>query len=285
MSIPNEILIRPEGGRLSGYLAGLGEFRELLAFLVWKELKIQVAQTALGVGWLLLRPLLNVLVLTLVFGKLARLPSDGHPYLLFLLSGFLAWSYFSGVSSRATGCLIQNATLVTKVYFPRVLLPASVVLSGLLDFLVSLLLFFLIAGLVYGRWPGASLLWLPLPVLLLVLTSVASSLWLSALAANYRDVRHAAGYLLQLMMFLAPVIWPLSLLSQRMGGIADSAWFGTLFGLYPMVGVVEGFRRALLGSGPPPWELLGLGFLSASLLLAGGLAYFHRNERRLADRL
>lgn len=281
----SDILINPEGGRLSSYLRSLPAFRELLFFLVWKDLKVQVAQTALGFGWLILRPLLNLLVLSLVFGKLARLPSDGHPYLLFLLSGYLPWSYFSVVANKSTSSLIANASLVTKVYFPRLLLPTSLILGGLLEFLMTLLLFFLLSITVYGHWPSASLLWLPVPMLLLLLTAAGFGYWLAALAARFRDVRSAAGYLLQMMMFLAPVIWPLSLLGQRFGEWATTAPFTLLIGLYPMFGVVEGFRAALLGGGAPPWTLIGVGFVSAVLILVSGLVFFHRHERQLADTL
>ncbi|ROH92029.1 ABC transporter permease [Stagnimonas aquatica] len=280
-----EILITPEGGRLRGYLAALPAFHELLAFLVWKDLKVQVAQTTLGFGWLVLRPMLNVLVMSLVFGKLARLPSDGHPYLLFLLSAWLPWSYFTGVSSKATSSLLGNSALVTKVYFPRLLLPVSLVLGGLLEFLIVFVLFVLLSLAMTGSMPLAGLLWLPLPLLLLLLTTAGASFWLAALAARFRDVRNAASYLLQLLMFLAPVIWPLSLLAQRFGISADQHWLATAYGLYPLVGVVEGFRRALLGSGEIPWQLLGLGFVSGSLLFISGLVYFQRSEKRLADEL
>ena len=280
----SEVLISPEGGRLRSYLRSLPEFRELLLFLVWKELKIQVAQTALGFGWLVLRPLLNVAVLSIVFGKLARLPSDGHPYFLFLLAGFLPWSYFSGVATKATGSLIGNASLVTKVYFPRLLLPTSIIVAGLLEFAVTLVLFFVFAYGVYGYRPTLSLLWLPLPMLLLVLTAAGFGYWLSALAASYRDVRNAVGYLLQLMMFLAPVIWPLSLLGSRFGQWADAPGFAVAIGLYPLVGVVEGFRAALLGNAMP-WPLLAVSAASALVLLATGLRYFHRTEASVADNL
>lgn len=280
----SEVLISPEGGRLRSYLRSLPEFRELLLFLVWKELKIQVAQTALGIGWLVLRPLLNVAVLSLVFGKLARLPSDGHPYFLFLLSGFLPWSYFSGVASKATNSLIGNASLVTKVYFPRLLLPTSIIVAGLLEFAVTLVLFFVFAYGVYGYRPTLTLLLLPLPMLLLMMAAAGFGYWLAALAASYRDVRNAIGYVIQMMMFLAPIIWPLSLLGQRFGQWADAPGFTVAIGIYPLVGVIEGFRAALLGQ-TMPWALLTVSTLSATVLLVTGLRYFHRTERSVADDL
>jgi len=277
-------LITAAGGRLPGYLRSLFAFRELLLFLVWKDLKVQVAQTALGFGWLVLRPLLNALVLTLVFGRLAKMPSEGHPYLLFLLSGYLPWSYFSGVVSKATLSLTGNAALVTKVYFPRLLLPGAMVLAGLSEFAITLVFFLLMAGIGYGYFPGLGLLWMLVPLLLLLVTTAAVSFWLAALAANFRDVRQAASYLIQLLMFLAPVIWPLSLLAERFGGAASGPLLRLGFGLYPLVGVVEGFRRALLG-GALPWDLLVTGFFTASVLLMTGLIYFQRCEQRMADRI
>jgi len=275
-------LITAEGGRLSGYLRSLVAFRELLLFLVWKDLKIQVAQTVLGFGWLVLRPLLNALVLTLVFGRLARLPSEGHPYLLFLLCGYLPWSYFSGVVSKAAGSLTSNAALVTKVYFPRLLLPIAMVLAGLSEFIVTLVFFLLMRVGLYGYFPGLGLLWMLFPLLLLLVTTAAISFWLSALAVHFRDVRQAATYLIQLMMFLAPVIWPLSMMTDRFGMTASAGFFKLAYGLYPLVGVVEGFRRALLG-GAMPWDLLVMGSVTASILFATGVIYFQRSEKRMAD--
>lgn len=276
------ILITPEGGRFFSYLRSLLTFKELLIFLVWKDLKVQVAQTVLGFGWLVLRPLLNVLVLSVVFGKLARLPSEGHPYLLFLLCGYLPWSYFSGVVGKASNSLTGNAALVTKVYFPRLLLPGALILTGLSEFLVTFLFFMLLSGLHYQHFPGVGLIWLLAPLALMLLTAAAVSIWLAALSVKFRDVRHAASYLVQLLMFMAPVIWPLSLLSTRFGLPADAWAIKLLSALYPMIGVVEGFRRALLG-GPMPWDLIGFGFITASLLFISGAIHFHRSEQKMAD--
>lgn len=279
-----DTLISPKGSSLWGYFRSLPPFRELLVFLVLKDLKIQVAQTALGFGWLVLRPVLNALVLTLVFGRLARLPSEGQPYLLFLLSGYLPWSYFSGVTGKAANSLVGNAALVTKVYFPRLLLPTALVLSSMTDLLVTTVFFFAAAIFFYGYVPGVGLLLLIVPLLLLILTTAAISYWLAALAVRFRDVRQAASYVVQLMMFLAPVIWPLSLLAQRFNISDDSSVLRLLIGLYPMVGVVEGFRRTLLG-GPMPWDLLATGFAVTLVLLLSGLIYFNRCERQMADRI
>lgn len=277
-----DTLITPEGGRFFSYLRSLPAFRQLLVFLVWKDMKVQVAQTVLGFGWLVLRPLLNALVLTVIFGRLARMPSEGHPYLLFFLAGYLPWSYFSGVVGKAAGSLTGNAALVTKVYFPRLLLPGALVLAGLLELLVTFVFFMLVSTLYYGVFPDLGIARIVVPLLLLLMTTAGVSIWLSALAVRFRDVRQASGYLIQLMMFIAPVIWPLSLLSERLGSAAEGWVLHLLAGLYPIVGVVEGFRRALLG-GPMPWDLLGLGFITAALLLLSGLIHFHRAEQRMAD--
>lgn len=280
----HDTLITAEGARLLHYLRSLPSYRQLLMFLVWKDLKVQVAHTVLGFGWLVLRPLLNALVLTLVFGRLARLPSEGHPYLLFLLSGFLPWSYFSGIAGKSANSLIGNSALVTKVYFPRLLLPASLAIAGLLELAVTLVFFFLLAALAYGHLPDANLIWLPLPLLVLLMVTLGTSFWLAALAARFRDVRQASGYVIQLLMFLTPVIWPLSLLTERLHLSLEPALVQLLAGLHPLVGVVEGFRRVLLG-GNMPWELLGLSLLTATLLFLSGVLYFQRSERRLADGL
>jgi lipopolysaccharide transport system permease protein len=279
-----DTLTSPEGGSLWSYLRSLPAFRELLFFLVWKDLKVQVAQTALGFGWLVLRPVLNTLVLTLVFGRLARLPSEGHSYLLFLLSGYLPWSYFSGVVGKAANSLVGNAPLVTKVYFPRLLLPTALVLSSMTDLVVTTVFFFVTAIFFYGHVPTAATLLLIVPLLLLLMTTAALSFWLSALAVRFRDVRQATSYIVQMMMFLAPVIWPLSLLSQRFHLTEDASLLRLVVGLYPMTGVVEGFRRALLG-GAMPWDLLAIGFAVALLLLLTGLRYFNRCERQMADNI
>lgn len=283
-SLPHQRLteIKPEGGNLLPFLRELVEFRGLLLFLVWKDIKVQFAQTVLGFGWLVLRPLLNVLVLTFVFGKIARMPSDGAPYLLFALSGILPWSYFSGVVSKSAMSLVGNSAMVTKVYFPRTYLPLSMVVSGMVEFAVTLAIFFIVSMLFYGRMPSAQLLWLPVPIALLLLTTIGASLWLSALAVDFRDVRLATVYLLQILMFAAPVIWPISLLPQRLGPAGEQ--FAEWYALYPMVGIVEACRSALLGQ-PMPWDYLATGTLSASLLAIGGFLYFRRRERLLADLL
>lgn len=279
-SIRPETLITPQSGTLGPFLRELIEFRSLLVFLAWKEIKVQFAQTVLGFGWLVLKPLLNVAILTLVFGKIARIPSDNAPYLLFALAGILPWGYFSSVASKSATSLLSNSALVTKVYFPRVYLPLSAALGGLVEFVITLILFILVSALIYGRLPGFHILWLWLPLLLLLVTTIGASLWLAALAVDFRDVRYATQYLLQLLMFTAPVIWPVSMLSQRFGVSGEA--FLDLYSYYPLVGIVEGCRSALLGTAMP-WEALAKGAISALLLAGGGVLYFRKRERLLAD--
>lgn len=276
-----EILITPKSGHLLPFLKELYLFRELLLFLVWKDIKVQFAQTTLGLGWLVLRPLLNVAVLTLVFGKIARIPSDGVPYLLFALAGIMPWSYFSGSVNKCAMSLVGNAGLVTKIYFPRIYIPFSMVLSGMIEFVVTFCLFMLASVFFYGRLPPADFWLLIVPLLLLLITTVGVSLWLASLAVDFRDVRHASQYLIQMLMFAAPVIWPLSLLPQRFGAVGEH--FLDWYALYPMVGVVEGFRHVLLGTGEMPWSYIGTGYITAVLLLVSGVLHFRRRERLLAD--
>lgn len=277
--IQPEVTIESTGGRLGPYLRELPRHRGLLAFLVWKNLKVQYAQTALGFGWLLLRPLLHAAILTAIFSALARLPSDGVPYPLFALTGLLGWLYFSGVVGRSAGALQSNKALITKVYFPRLFLPLSQVLVGLAEFVATLLVVLAIAA-VYGYRPGLHLLWLPVPLALLLAVTTGTSIWLSALVVRFPDTRQMVGQILQLLMFAAPVIWPLSMLSSRLH-IDGTALLA--YALYPLVGVIEGFRHCLLGSGTMPWALLGMGAVTATLLVATGLEYFRRSDRELAD--
>ena len=277
-----ETVISSKQGQLLPYLKELFEYRSLLLFLVWKNVKVQYAQTALGFGWLVLRPLLHIVAVTIIFGRLARFPSDGAPYPLFALAGLMAWLYFASVIGKATSSLSSNQALLTKIYFPRMYLPFAQMLASLTDFVVILLLFLLIAGFGYGHLPTVKLLWLPVPLLLLLLTTAGVSLWLSALAVNFPDVRQVVGQAIQLLMFAAPIVWPLSLLSTRAGlGSEFLSWYG----LYPIVGVVEGFRHALLGTAHLPVDLMLRGFFTATLVFVSGAIYFRWHESRFADRV
>jgi len=252
---------------------GLWEYRELLYFFVWRDIKIRYKQTAIGAAWAILQPLLTMIVFTLFFGRLAHIPSDGLPYPIFYYSALLPWMYFAASLQNATNTIVENQRVITKVYFPRLALPFSSVLSGLVDFGVSFVMF--VAMMIYfGVRPTAAILWLPAFLLLALLTALGVGLWLSALNAIYRDVRYVVPFLVQFWMFASPVAYASSLVPERW------RW---LYGLNPMAGVIEGFRWSLAGHGRPPGPLL---FVSAGVvicILLGGVSYFQRMETTIAD--
>lgn len=251
----------------------LWHYRELLFFLTWRDLKVRYKQTALGVAWAILQPLAAMLVFSLFFGRLAKLPSDGIPYPLFSYSGLVLWTFFSGALVQASNSLISSASLITKVYFPRLLIPLGTVTSALVDlFLSSLLLVGLMAY--YDVVPTARALLVPVFVLMTFATALGVGLWLSALNVQYRDVRYLVPFLTQFWLFATPIVYPSTLL--------DEPW-RTLYGLNPMVGAVEGFRWALVGTDTSPGPMVLVSAAITLLLLASGAFYFRWRERRFAD--
>jgi homopolymeric O-antigen transport system permease protein len=248
---------------------------ELLYFFVWRDLKVRYKQTAIGVAWVVIQPFMTMLVFTLFFGRLAKIPSEGLPYPLFYYAALLPWTYFSFSVTNATNTIVEHQNMVTKVYFPRVLLPFSAVVSGLVDFAIG---FVLLAGMVvyYHFTPTVGTLLLPFFLLLAVATAFGIGLWLSALNAMYRDVRYAIPFLVQFWLFASPVAYPTTLVPERW------RW---LYGLNPMAGVVEGFRWALTGHGQPPGALLLGSTAGVLLLLLSGLIYFQKVEGTIADRV
>lgn len=251
----------------------LWHYRELLFFLAWRDIKLRYKQTLVGVGWVVLQPLLTTLVFTIFFGKLARIPSGGVPYPLFYYAGLLPWLYFANAVTGATNAMIQHQHTITKIYFPRLLLPLSSVASGLVDFGVSFLVVVVMA-IHYGVRPGLGLALLPVFLLLTIVCALAVGLWLAALNAVYRDVRYVIPFALQFWMFASPVAYPTWLVPARW------RW---LYGLNPMTGVIDGFRWGLTGSHPPAWAALGASLLLTLVVLAGGLLYFQRMEDIFAD--
>ncbi len=250
--------------------------RGVLYFLVWRDLKVRYRQTILGVAWVVLQPLTTVVALTLVFGRLLRVPTDGVPYVLFAFAGLLPWNLFSGTVTRAAASLVGNAQLVGKVYFPRLILPTASGLILLVDFAVAFLPWPVLL-LAYGVSPGAGLLLLPLFVAWALLAALAVGLWLAALNARYRDVTHLLPLALQVWMYATPVIYSSSLIPAR---------WRPLLALNPMVAVVDGFRWAALGLGPeraPSLEAVGLSLAVTAATLLGGLVFFRAAERTLAD--
>lgn len=247
-------------------------YRELLYFFVWRDLKVRYEQTFIGIAWVILQPVLTVIAFSLLFGRLAGLPSDQLPYPIFYFAGLLPWMYFSQSATRATNSLVDNQRVITKVYFPRILLPVSAVLAGLVDLAIGFGVLALLL-LVYGV--DTSALWaLPLFTALGIAAALAVGLWLSALHALYRDVRYAVQFLLTFWMFVSPVAYPSSLVPGQW------RW---LYGLNPMAGVIDGVRWSLGAPAPPDAIMLGASIAAVAALLYGGLLYFQRLDETVAD--
>lgn len=251
----------------------LWAYRELLYFLTWREVKVRYKQTVLGASWALLQPLLTMLVFSLFLGKLAKVPSDRIPYPLFCLTGLIPWNFFSNGLSNSANSLVSSSNLISKVYFPRLAIPVSAVLSGAVDFVVSLVMLVMIMAF-YHQSPPLRSVYLPLFFFLAFVTATGVGLWLSALNVQYRDVRYVLPFLTQFWMFATPVVYPSSLLSEP---------WRSIYGLNPMVGVVEGFRWSLFQTIEAPGRMIIISSLTATLLLIGGIVYFRRMEKTFAD--
>jgi lipopolysaccharide transport system permease protein len=254
----------------------LGEvwaYRELLYFLTWRDVKVRYKQTAIGAAWAVLQPLLAMVVFSIVFGVLMRVPSDGLPYPVFAYVALLPWTFFSTALTRASASLVNDAALITKVYFPRLLLPVSAVLAMTLDFSIAFVLLLAMMAW-YGIVPGMALLTLPLFLMLAFLTALGCGLWLAALNVRYRDIAHVTPFLIQIWFFLTPVAYPASIVPER---------WRALYGLNPMTGVVEGFRWALLDAPAPPEATMAISTAVVALLFVGGLFFFRRMEHAFAD--
>jgi lipopolysaccharide transport system permease protein len=266
--------IAPTRGWAPLRLGELWEFRELLGMLAWRQIRVRYKQTALGVVWAVIQPLSTMAVFTVFFGKLAKVPTDGVPYPIFAFAGLLPWQMFAYSLTEASTSVVANQQMLTKVYFPRLMLPLAAVAVAIVDFAISLALLFGLA-LFYGIRPGVAAITIPLWTLLAVITAVAASLWLSALHVRYRDVRYTLPLLTQLWLFATPVAYPTSL-------IVSERW-RALYALNPMVGVVEGFRWAIIGGAWPGWLPLVTSAGVALALLLCGAYYFLRTERTFAD--
>jgi lipopolysaccharide transport system permease protein len=267
------VRIRPTRGWAPLRLGELWAYRELLFFLTWRDVQVRYKQTALGAAWAILQPLLTMLVFSLFFGRLARVPSDGLPYSLFCFTALVPWTFFANGLTQSSNSLVGSANLITKVYFPRLIVPIATVAAGLVDLALSLVvLLFMMLG--HGIAPTPNVLWLPVFLSLALITALGTGLWMSALNVQYRDVRHAVPFLAQLWMFATPIAYPSSLLSEP---------WRTLFGLNPMTGVVEGLRWALLGTDTAPGMMVAVSALAALVLLASGAFAFRRMEKTFAD--
>jgi lipopolysaccharide transport system permease protein len=270
---PPVLRIEPSKGWVSLKLNELWEYRELLYFLIWRDVKVRYKQTVLGAAWAIIQPFFTMVVFSLFFGRLAKIPSDGVPYPIFSYAALVPWMFFAHGLSQAPYRLIGSADLVRKVYFPRLAIPTAAVLSGIVDFALA---FLVLLGMMlyYHVIPTLNTLWLPLLLLLALVTSLGVGLWLAAMNIQYRDVQYVIPFLIQFWLFATPIAYPSSLLPEP---------WRTLYGLNPMVGVVEGFRWALLGTDTAPGPIIAFSTFIALALLVGGGFYFRRMEKTFAD--
>jgi lipopolysaccharide transport system permease protein len=265
--------LQPSRGWVSLKLRELWEYRELLYFLTWRDIKIRYKQTALGAAWAIIQPVFTMIVFSLFFGKLAKIPSDGIPYPIFSFAALVPWTLFVYGLTQSSNSLVGSANLIRKVYFPRLVIPISTLFSGVADFLIAFGV--LLAMMVYyGIWPTINVIWVPFFVLLTLVTALGVGLWLSALNVEYRDVKYVVPFLTQFWMFATPIAYPSSLLHEP---------WRTVYGLNPIAGVVEGFRWGLLGTQTHPGSILIMSSATALLLLISGAFYFRRMERTFAD--
>ncbi len=251
----------------------LYNYRDLLRFLVWREVKVRYAQSAIGIGWAIIQPVFSMIVFTVIFGKLAKVGSDGSPYALFSLSALVPWTYFSNSLVDGTNSLVTEANMLKKVYFPRILMPLSAVFAKLVDFSIAMTLL-LVLMIFFQTPPTWGVLMIPILILLMMSTAFGLACWLTAFAIQYRDVKHAMNFVVQLLMYAAPVVYPASLIPAK---------YQMYYALNPMVAVIEGFRSALLGTRPMPWQLIAIGVLSSTCITLTGILYFNRKERIFAD--
>jgi lipopolysaccharide transport system permease protein len=278
MTAPNPstvIRIQPSKGWVSLKLDELWEYRELLYFLTWRDIKVRYKQTALGILWAVLQPVMMMVVFTLFFGKLGKMSSDGFPYAPWSFAGLVPWTFFAYGLAQSSNSLVGSQNLLKKVYFPRLVIPISSVLSGIVDFLIAFAILLVMMPF-FHLCPTLNILWLPLFLALTFVTSLGVGLWLAALNVEYRDVRYVIPFLTQFWMFATPIVYPSSYLDPH--PLAKA-----LYGLNPMVGVVEGFRWALLGADTRPGPMVLVSAFSAILVMVTGAFYFRRMERSFAD--
>jgi lipopolysaccharide transport system permease protein len=254
-------------------LRELWEYRELLYFFAWRDIKVRYKQTVMGALWAIIQPFFTMVIFSLFFGRLANVPSDGVPYPVFSFTALVPWTFFANALAQASNSLVSNANMIKKIYFPRLALPIATVLAGVIDFAVA---FIVLLGIMlfYGLVPTVNAIWLPFFALLALITSLGVSLWLAAMNVQFRDVRYTIPFLTQVWLFMTPIAYPSSLLSEP---------WRTLYGLNPMAGVVEGFRWALLGTDTAPGKMIIVSSMVALILLIGGAFYFRRMEESFAD--
>ncbi len=263
-------IIKPRSGWKTIDWRELNEYRDMFFFLVWRDIKARYAQSVLGIGWAVIQPVFSMIVFTIVFGNLAKIDSDGAPYAIFSFVALVPWTFFSGSLTASAGSLHG---MITKIYFPRLILPIASILSKSVDFGISLVVLF---GLLvwFQVLPTAWVVILPYLIILMMLAAVGFGMWLSALSVQYRDIRYGLNFGVQLLMYAAPVVYPASLIPDQ---------YRLLYALNPMVGVIEGFRSAILATNPMPWDLIAVGTCSAVIIAFSGALYFKRREKYFAD--
>jgi len=269
----NEIVIEPKRGWVPVNFREIWKFRELFYFLAWRDVKVKYKQTALGVIWAILQPFLTMVVFSMLFGRFAGIPSDGVPYPIFVYIGLLPWQYFSAVLGQSTNSVVSGGDMVSKIYFPRLIMPVSTAIAAILDFVIAAVILGLMM-IYYDMSVSATIVLVPLLVLLTMMNAVGFGMWFSALNVRYRDIQYAIPFGIQIWMFVTPVIYPTSLFGERY------AW---LLALNPMGGVIEAFRPAVLGHMPIPWTALGISAAIGLLIFVSGVFYFRRVERYFAD--
>jgi len=267
------IIIRPGGGLFHLELKAIWDYRELLYFLIWRDVKVRYKQTAIGAGWAIFQPLMTMIIFTVVFGNFAQIPSDGLPYPIFTFTALLPWNYFAQAIGRSGVSLVGSANLISKVYFPRLIIPLAAAVAPLVDFAIAFVILLAMMAW-FGIAPTWGVLALPLFLLLALATALSVGLWLSALDVRYRDVGHTIPFVVQIWMYASPVAYPLSLVPER---------WRLLYSLNPMAGVIEGFRWALLGKGDPDFAVMTASAVVVMALLLGGIVYFRQMERTFAD--
>jgi lipopolysaccharide transport system permease protein len=265
--------IAPTRGWVSLRLGELWEYRELLYFLTWRDIKVRYKQTVLGAAWAILQPIFTMVIFSIFFGQLAKVPSDQVPYPIFSFAALVPWTFFANGLTQSATSLVGSANLLQKVYFPRMIIPIAAVLSGGVDFVLA---FLVLLGMMafYGIWPGLAVIWLPLLLLLALITSLGVGLWLTALNVQFRDVKYAIPFLVQAWLFASPIAYSSSMLSQP---------WRTIYGLNPMAGVIEGFRWSLLGTNTQPGPIILVSSFAAILSLISGAYIFRRMEKTFAD--
>ncbi len=267
------VRIAPSKGWVGLGLKELWDYRHLIYFFIWRDIKVRYKQTILGAAWAIIQPLFTMVIFSLFFGRLANVPSDGIPYPIFSYTALVPWTFFANSITQGSQSLVVNANMLKKIYFPRLTMPMSATMAGVVDFCLA---FVVLLGMMffYGYVPTLNILWLPFFLLLAIVTSLGVTFWLSAMNVQFRDVRYVIPFLVQVWLFITPIAYPSSLLSQP---------WRTLYALNPMVGVVEGFRWALLGTDTQPGPTIAASSLVAITLLLGGAYYFRRMEKTFAD--